>query len=185
MRKVEYEVLARSFVTISDDPIIDNDQKAKAFWRRVASYHNDNHRAESTAIKCLFKFCGHVVELFVDRSLRRSNDDDVQRFLQMHYESHSFPGMLGSLNCMNWNGTIAQLLGNASLQEAIGHQQLCLKWSRLKTCGYGMHSSDFLCPEDPKRRLFKERKEAARKDVERAFGVPQPQTIFGVQSPIQ
>ncbi|KAG6516420.1 hypothetical protein ZIOFF_026885 [Zingiber officinale] len=40
--KVEDEVLARSFVTISDDPIIDNDQKADAFWGRVASYYNEN-----------------------------------------------------------------------------------------------------------------------------------------------
>ncbi|XP_042406515.1 glutathione S-transferase T3-like [Zingiber officinale] len=40
--KVEDEVLARCFVTISDDPIIDNDQKADAFWGRVASYYNDN-----------------------------------------------------------------------------------------------------------------------------------------------
>ncbi|XP_042425732.1 glutathione S-transferase T3-like [Zingiber officinale] len=40
--KVEDEVLARSFVTISDDPIIGNDQKADAFWGRVASYYNEN-----------------------------------------------------------------------------------------------------------------------------------------------
>ncbi|XP_042425909.1 glutathione S-transferase T3-like [Zingiber officinale] len=40
--KVENEVLARSFVTISDDPIIGNDQKADAFWGRVASYYNEN-----------------------------------------------------------------------------------------------------------------------------------------------
>ncbi|XP_042404757.1 putative nuclease HARBI1 [Zingiber officinale] len=31
----------------------------------------------------------------------------------------------------------------------------------------------FLCPQDPKRKIFKERQEAARKDVERAFGVLQ------------
>ncbi|XP_042379961.1 uncharacterized protein LOC121972344 [Zingiber officinale] len=31
----------------------------------------------------------------------------------------------------------------------------------------------FPCPEDPKRKLFKERQEYARKDVERAFGVLQ------------
>ncbi|XP_042404775.1 uncharacterized protein LOC121994972 [Zingiber officinale] len=36
------EVLARSFVTISDDPIIGNDQKEDAFWGRVASYYNEN-----------------------------------------------------------------------------------------------------------------------------------------------
>ncbi|XP_075473349.1 uncharacterized protein LOC142504356 [Primulina tabacum] len=41
-RKVEDDVLARSFVTISDDPIIGNDQKAEAFWGRVASYYNEN-----------------------------------------------------------------------------------------------------------------------------------------------
>ncbi|XP_042423209.1 uncharacterized protein LOC122010802 [Zingiber officinale] len=41
-KTVEDEVLARSFVTISDDPIIDNDQKADAFWGRVASYYNEN-----------------------------------------------------------------------------------------------------------------------------------------------
>ncbi|XP_042415315.1 glutathione S-transferase T3-like [Zingiber officinale] len=40
--KVEDEVLARSFVTINDDPIIDNDQKTNAFWGRVASYYNEN-----------------------------------------------------------------------------------------------------------------------------------------------
>ncbi|XP_073056994.1 glutathione S-transferase T3-like [Primulina eburnea] len=40
--KVEDEVLARSFVTISDDPIVGNDQKADAFWGRVASYYNKN-----------------------------------------------------------------------------------------------------------------------------------------------
>ncbi|KAG6475419.1 hypothetical protein ZIOFF_064639 [Zingiber officinale] len=45
--KVEDEVLARSFVTISDDPIIDNDKKADAFWGRVASYYNENLRLSS------------------------------------------------------------------------------------------------------------------------------------------
>ncbi|XP_042459334.1 uncharacterized protein LOC122042982 [Zingiber officinale] len=40
--KVEDEVLARNFVTISDDPIIGNDQKADAFWGRVESYYNEN-----------------------------------------------------------------------------------------------------------------------------------------------
>ncbi|XP_042465687.1 uncharacterized protein LOC122048155 [Zingiber officinale] len=40
--KVEDEILARSFVTINDDLIIGNDQKADAFWGRVASYYNEN-----------------------------------------------------------------------------------------------------------------------------------------------
>ncbi|XP_042386993.1 uncharacterized protein LOC121978762 [Zingiber officinale] len=154
--KVEDEILARSFVTISDDPIIGNDQKVDAFWNvfdedilwltyekyrkennditfnlehmddaarrkglsplqkctaviRQLSYgvlanHLDEylHTGETTAIKCLFKFCGYVVELFGDRYLRRSNADNVQRLLQMHNERHNLPGMLGCLDCMHW-----------------------------------------------------------------------------------
>ncbi|XP_073121755.1 uncharacterized protein [Henckelia pumila] len=45
---VEEEVLAKSFVTISDDPIfIANDQKTNSFWGRVASYYNKNHPPSS------------------------------------------------------------------------------------------------------------------------------------------
>ncbi|XP_073025136.1 glutathione S-transferase T3-like [Primulina eburnea] len=42
LTKVEDEVLARSFVTISDDPIIGNDQKTDDFWGRIANYYNEN-----------------------------------------------------------------------------------------------------------------------------------------------
>ncbi|XP_073054106.1 uncharacterized protein [Primulina eburnea] len=47
---------------------------------------------KSTAIKCLFKFCQNLVELFGDRYLRRPNADDIQRPFQMHEERHKFPG---------------------------------------------------------------------------------------------
>ncbi|XP_042460764.1 uncharacterized protein LOC122044327 [Zingiber officinale] len=40
----------------------------------------------------------------------------------------------------------------------------------------------FPCPDDPKRKLFKERQESARKDVERVFGVLQPRWAI-VRSP--
>ncbi|XP_073313531.1 uncharacterized protein [Primulina huaijiensis] len=40
--EIEDEVFAKSFVTIGDDPVIGNDQKADAFWGRVASYYNEN-----------------------------------------------------------------------------------------------------------------------------------------------
>ncbi|KAG6468061.1 hypothetical protein ZIOFF_072627 [Zingiber officinale] len=78
------------------------------------------------------------------RYMRRSNADDVQRLLQMHDERHGFPGMLGSLDCMHW------------------------KW---KNCPVAWK----VCPclEDFKRKLFKERHESTRKDVERTFGLLQ------------
>ncbi|XP_075473417.1 uncharacterized protein LOC142504434 [Primulina tabacum] len=83
-------------------------QKCTAAIRQLAygvpADHLDEYlrMGESTAIKCFFKFCGYVVELFSDRYLRRLNADDVQRLLQMHDERHGFPGMLGSLDCMHW-----------------------------------------------------------------------------------
>ncbi|XP_073024467.1 uncharacterized protein [Primulina eburnea] len=77
-------------------------QKCTAAIRQLVDHLDEYLRmGESTAIKCLFKFCGHVVELFGVRYLRRPNDDDVQRLLQMHDERHGFLGMLGSLDCMH------------------------------------------------------------------------------------
>ncbi|XP_042432606.1 uncharacterized protein LOC122019174 [Zingiber officinale] len=83
-------------------------QKCTAVIRQLAygvpADHLDEYlrMGESTAIRCLFKFCEYVVEIFGDRYLRRSNADDVQRLLQMLDERHDFPGMLGSLDCMHW-----------------------------------------------------------------------------------
>ncbi|XP_042404778.1 uncharacterized protein LOC121994976 [Zingiber officinale] len=284
--KVEDEVLARSFVTISDDPIIGNDQNVDAFWGRIASYYNENRppgtpsriasvirshwhntiqkkvyrfnvnynsvysvyrsdhsdedilrlayekyreenngiafnlehqrddaarrkglsplqkctaaihqlsygvpadhldeylrMGESTAIKCLFKFCGYVVEPFGDRYLRRPNADDVQRLLQMHNERHDFPGMLGSRNDINvlYESPIFNnvLQGNAPKINFTVNGTQYTKGYYLTDGIYPEWATfvkAFPCPEDPKRRLFKERQEAVRKDVERAFGVLQ------------
>ncbi|XP_073054105.1 uncharacterized protein [Primulina eburnea] len=46
-KKEEDELLAKSYVILSDDPIIGNDQKENDSWRRVASYYNDNRPAGS------------------------------------------------------------------------------------------------------------------------------------------
>ncbi|XP_073314759.1 uncharacterized protein [Primulina huaijiensis] len=56
--KLEDEVLARSFITISDDPIIGNDQKADAFWGGVASYYNEN-RPSGSNTKSANVICSH------------------------------------------------------------------------------------------------------------------------------
>jgi len=57
---------------------------------------------ESTSIECLHKFCRSIVEVFGPQYLRKPNQDDIQRLLQLHSEKHGFVGMLGSIDCMHW-----------------------------------------------------------------------------------
>ncbi|XP_042428541.1 glutathione S-transferase T3-like [Zingiber officinale] len=73
--KVEDDVLARSFVTISDDPIIGNDQKADAFWGRVASYYNENLPLGSNTRSA--------------NVIRGHNDEDILRFAYEKYLSEN------------------------------------------------------------------------------------------------
>ncbi|XP_042410153.1 glutathione S-transferase T3-like [Zingiber officinale] len=100
--KVEDEVLARSFVTISDDPIIGNDQKADAFWGRVASYYNENLPLGSNTIsanvirshwhntiqKKVYRFNANYNNVY---SLYRSShsDEDILRFAYEKYRSEN------------------------------------------------------------------------------------------------
>ncbi|XP_073137153.1 glutathione S-transferase T3-like [Henckelia pumila] len=100
--KVEDAVLARSFVTISDDPIIGNDQKADAFWGRVASYYNDNRPAcsnnrkanvirshwHNTIQKKVNRFNANYNSIYsLDRSCH--SDEDILRFAYEKYREEN------------------------------------------------------------------------------------------------
>ncbi|XP_042425685.1 uncharacterized protein LOC122013469 [Zingiber officinale] len=159
-------------------------QKYTAAIRQLAygvpTDHLDEYlrMGESTAIRCFFKFCEYVVEIFGDKYLRRPNADDAQRLLQMHDERHGFPGMLGSIDCMHWKWKNCPVAWKGNIPEINFTVNVTVY-----TKGYyltdGIYSEwatfvkAFPCPEDPKRKLFKERQESARKDVERAFRVLQ------------
>ncbi|PRQ37575.1 putative harbinger transposase-derived protein [Rosa chinensis] len=56
---------------------------------------------ESTAIRCMKKFCRAIVEIFGEQYLRKPTAIDVARLLHIG-EERGFPGMLGSLDCMHW-----------------------------------------------------------------------------------
>ncbi|KAF8403482.1 hypothetical protein HHK36_011586 [Tetracentron sinense] len=56
---------------------------------------------ESTAIESLKKFVKAVVAIFSDEYLRLPNNDDIARLLAVG-ENRGFPGMLGSIDCMQW-----------------------------------------------------------------------------------
>ncbi|XP_075477331.1 glutathione S-transferase T3-like [Primulina tabacum] len=100
--KVEDEVLARSFVTISDDPIVGNDQKADAFWGRVASYCNENRTPgtpskiasvmqshwHNTIQKKVYRFNANYNSVY---SAYRSghSDEDILRFAYEKYREEN------------------------------------------------------------------------------------------------
>ena len=54
----------------------------------------------STAIECLKKFASCVVEVFGEQYLRKPNQANVNRLLQIA-EACDFPGVLGSIDCMH------------------------------------------------------------------------------------
>ena len=59
------------------------------------------HIGESTAIECLYKFVEDVILEFKTKYLRKLNSNGVRRLLQMGKDC-SFPGMMGSIDCMHW-----------------------------------------------------------------------------------
>ncbi|XP_042446923.1 uncharacterized protein LOC122031797 [Zingiber officinale] len=140
--------------------------------------------AETTVIQCLFNFCRCVIEVFGAQYLRRPNAVDIQHLLEIHEQRHGFLDILGSLdwsrndiNVLNESPLFNDVLqGNApEVNFTINNTQY--------TKGYYLTDEiypewttfvkSFPCPRDPKRKIFKEQQEAARMDVERAFGVLQ------------
>ncbi|XP_062181978.1 uncharacterized protein LOC133886243 [Phragmites australis] len=59
------------------------------------------HLGESTIIESMRRFVRAVVEVFGDEYLRSPNDEDTAHLFAIN-ASRGFPGMLGSIDCMNW-----------------------------------------------------------------------------------
>ncbi|XP_057779598.1 uncharacterized protein LOC130998183 [Salvia miltiorrhiza] len=130
---------------------------------------------ESTALECLHEFCRSMIAIYGDRYLRSPNAADTQRLLQMHEERHGFPGMLGSLDCMHWDLGVEELpcrlqRGNAPPVQFMVNGRMYNRWN--------LSNLGFIRQELPSTRRsgqakISQRQEAARKDIERAFGVLQ------------
>ncbi|XP_042432916.1 uncharacterized protein LOC122019525 [Zingiber officinale] len=165
-------------------------QKCTATIRQLAygvsADHYDEYLriAEITVIQCLFNFCRCVIEVFGAQYLRRPNAADNQHLLEMHEQRHGFPAMLGSLD---WSHNDINVLNESSLFNDVLQGNAPEVNFTINNTQYtkGYYLTDeiypewatfvksFPCPQDPKRKIFKERQEAARKDAERAFGVLQ------------
>ncbi|GKB03584.1 putative zinc finger, CCHC-type containing protein [Tanacetum coccineum] len=58
--------------------------------------------SEHTARDALFFFNMCIIELYMPKYLRKPTLEDVVKIQQKHNIVHGFPGMLGSIDCMQW-----------------------------------------------------------------------------------
>nr|XP_043639316.1 uncharacterized protein LOC122610389 [Erigeron canadensis] len=158
--------------------------------------------AQDTGYPCLDAFYKYVIHLYQHEYLRRPTETDIERLSTKHEQVHGFPGMLGSIDCMHcgwrnclvaWQGQLHARRQEAPtiMLEAVASYDLWIWDLKVEFSvnghrfGKGYYLTDgiypewvtlvksFKCPKDPKTTKFKRYQEAARKDVERAFGVLQ------------
>ncbi|GJR17822.1 ALP1-like protein isoform X1 [Tanacetum coccineum] len=58
--------------------------------------------SERSSRKALDHFCQAVMEIYGPDYLRKPTVTDVEKLYRHHEEKHGFPGMLGSLDCTDW-----------------------------------------------------------------------------------
>ncbi|XP_076928921.1 uncharacterized protein LOC143593062 [Bidens hawaiensis] len=65
---------------------------------------NDDYlkMAEKTTRDALENFCIGIIQLYSRRYLRIPTSNDLTRIYDVHESKHSFPGMIGSIDCMHW-----------------------------------------------------------------------------------
>ncbi|KAH1222288.1 hypothetical protein GmHk_12G035483 [Glycine max] len=56
---------------------------------------------ETTIVECLERFVSGICTIFGNKYLRRPNNEDIERLLQIGV-ARGFSGILGSIDCMHW-----------------------------------------------------------------------------------
>ncbi|XP_022040385.1 uncharacterized protein LOC110942934 [Helianthus annuus] len=133
--------------------------------------------SERTSRECLYKFCKFVVRLYSQKYLRKPNYNDVQNLYQHHQARHGFLGMLGSIDCMHWPWRNCPTAWRGMIGPDTRFTVSGVEYRR------GYYLADGIYPQystivktvrhppDEKRKKFAKFQEAARKDIERCFGV--------------
>nr|XP_043611729.1 uncharacterized protein LOC122583382 [Erigeron canadensis] len=151
--------------------------------------------AQDTGYQCLDAFCKCVIQLYQHEYLRRPVEADIRRLTAKHEEVHGFPGMLGSIDCMHWGWRNCPVAWQGQYTRGDkGHPTIMLEADRAPKVEFEVNGQQFIkgyylsdgiyperatlvkyfkCSMEPKSSKFKRYQEAARKDVERAFGVLQ------------
>nr|XP_043620056.1 uncharacterized protein LOC122591895 [Erigeron canadensis] len=152
--------------------------------------------AARTGRESLDHFCVAIIKLYGREYLRRPTQHDVARIFEAHEQHHYMPGMLGSIDCTHaeWLNCPRHLRGQYTrddhgvptiMFEITASQHTWIWHAYFGAAGSNndinvLNQSDFKYsaflkaypyPTDPKEKRFKKLQEAARKDVERAFGI--------------
>ncbi|CAI9282155.1 unnamed protein product [Lactuca saligna] len=140
---------------------------------------------ERTVRDSVYKFGKAICLVYRQRYLRKPTINDIHQLYTVHEGKHGFLRMLGSIDCMHWSLSYAPTHGVSPVFNDIYLRKshdvpfqangVAYKRGYYLTDGIYPYLSifvkSFTCPNDPKRKKFKEAQESARKDVERAFGV--------------
>ncbi|GJV84613.1 RNA-directed DNA polymerase, eukaryota [Tanacetum coccineum] len=140
--------------------------------------------AERTSRECLDNFTKCIHVLFAETFLRKPTRRDIEKTYQLHEQKHGLPGMLGSID---WaNNDLNVLYGSPLFDDELADTASeCPFVVNGHTYRKGYYLADDIYPawstfvksfsvaRDEKSLKFKRVQEAARKDIERAFGVLQ------------
>nr|XP_043633763.1 protein ALP1-like [Erigeron canadensis] len=73
-----------------------------AYGTSVDAFDENFGISERTSRDTLEHFCTGIRELYGSTYLCRPTWSDLQRIYEVHEQSHGFPGMIGSIDCMHW-----------------------------------------------------------------------------------
>nr|GEV16521.1 hypothetical protein [Tanacetum cinerariifolium] len=87
-------------------------------------------------------FCEAVKDIYGPMYLRKPTVTDIEKLYRHHEEKHGFPGMLGSLDCTDWEwfGCPYAFKGQYVRRNHGSNSFILLEVVRRKTYGYGMLS---------------------------------------------
>ncbi|GJU33306.1 putative nuclease HARBI1 isoform X2 [Tanacetum coccineum] len=120
------------------------------------------------------RYGAHDRLLYGEEYLRRPTQTDVEKLYAFHENKHGFPGMIGSIDCTKWPWAQCPQAYRAQFSRGSNNDVNVLRQSPvLNDLKVGKAPEYISQPEsnDVKRIRYKQAHEAARKDVERAFGV--------------
>ncbi|XP_019160772.1 PREDICTED: uncharacterized protein LOC109157325 [Ipomoea nil] len=123
-----------------------------AYGSSADSIDENIRMSEITIMKCIKRFVQSITDVFGEEYLRRPNVVDVQRLMQIG-EQRGFPGTLNDINVLHRSPIFHKVLEDGIYPS----------WATFV--------KSIPLSQSAKHKLFAKKQEAARKDIERAFGV--------------